>query len=231
MYCVNCGVKLADSEAVCPLCNTRAYHPDIKRQASGGLYPEKYYPKPINFSFLGQIVMTCIMLIAGIVVLLCDMEINRELTWSGFVVGALITGYVIFILPLWFKDPNPVIFVPCGFAVSTVYLLYIDLVTKGGWFLSFAFPTVSGIAVIVTAVIALLRYVKRGALYIFGGALVALGAFMMLVELFASITFKVAPFLWWSLYPLSALAIIGMFLIFLAICRPAREMMERKFFI
>ena len=37
MYCANCGVKLADSEKVCPLCKTVAYHPDIKREISVAL--------------------------------------------------------------------------------------------------------------------------------------------------------------------------------------------------
>ena len=39
MYCVNCGVKLADSERVCPLCGTKAYHPDIKPEFTDGPYP------------------------------------------------------------------------------------------------------------------------------------------------------------------------------------------------
>ena len=29
MYCINCGVELADSETVCPLCGTRVFHPDM----------------------------------------------------------------------------------------------------------------------------------------------------------------------------------------------------------
>ena len=29
MYCVKCGVELADSQRVCPLCGTRVFHPDI----------------------------------------------------------------------------------------------------------------------------------------------------------------------------------------------------------
>ena len=27
MYCVKCGVELADSQRVCPLCGTRVFHP------------------------------------------------------------------------------------------------------------------------------------------------------------------------------------------------------------
>ena len=26
MYCIKCGVELADSEKVCPLCGTRVFH-------------------------------------------------------------------------------------------------------------------------------------------------------------------------------------------------------------
>ena len=32
MYCVRCGVKLADTEEKCPLCGTTVYHPDIRRE-------------------------------------------------------------------------------------------------------------------------------------------------------------------------------------------------------
>ena len=140
-------------------------------------------------------------------------------------------GYVMIILPAWFKKPNPAIFVPCGFAAVGLFLLYIDLMTDGGWFLSFALPTVAGVGIIVTAVSVLLRYIKRGKLYIFGGAFIALGAFLLLMEFLSSYTFETVNFIGWSLYPLTAFVLVGFLLIFLAICRPAREAMERKFFI
>ena len=40
MYCINCGVKLADSEKRCPLCGTVPYHPDIVRQEGEALLSE-----------------------------------------------------------------------------------------------------------------------------------------------------------------------------------------------
>ena len=30
MYCVKCGVELADSQRVCPLCGTRVFHREAK---------------------------------------------------------------------------------------------------------------------------------------------------------------------------------------------------------
>ena len=140
-------------------------------------------------------------------------------------------GYIALVLPGWFRRPNPVVFVPCGFAAVGVYLLYINCATGGHWFLSFAFPVVGAVGLIVTAVVVLLRYVRRGKLYIIGGAAVALGAFMPLMEYLIYITFQRPRFVGWSLYPLIALVLLGGMLIFLAICRPARETMERKFFI
>ena len=34
MYCIKCGVELADSERVCPLCGTRVFHPDLPHDAA-----------------------------------------------------------------------------------------------------------------------------------------------------------------------------------------------------
>ena len=231
MYCVNCGVKLSDSEKECPLCHTRVFHPDIEQPAAEGMYPDKKYPQDGISSRLPLIIITVTLLLPLLIVLWYDLQHHGTVTWSGYVIGAIIMGYIIAVLPAWFKNPNPVIFVPCDFAAAGLYLLYISLMTGGGWFLSFAFPVVGGTGLIVTAVTVLLRYCRRGALYIIGGASCALGVFMLLVEFLMTFTFRGVYFIGWSLYPLITLVLLGGMLIFLAICRPAREIMERKFFI
>lgn len=231
MYCVQCGVKLADSETVCPLCATVVYHPDVQRQEGKPLYPQDRMPPQPGRSLALQALVTTLFVLSGLIVALCDQQINGSVTWSGFILGGLGVGYVVLALPTWFRRPNPVIFVPCGFAATIVYLLYICLVTGGRWFLGFAFPVAGGIGLIVTATVTLLRYIRRGRLFIAGGAAVALGGFMLLTELLLNHTFAVSHFSGWSIYPLTVLVLTGGFLIFLGICRPAREMMERKFFL
>lgn len=231
MYCIKCGVKLAESEHVCPLCGTKVFHPDFKRKENEYTYPKNEYPAqemhPLGF----PIFATACFLIPIIITLACDLRFSLAITWSGYVVGALLMTYVMLILPFWFRKPNPVIFVPCAFAAIGLYLLYIDLMVNGGWFLGFAFPIVSFFGVLTTAIVALIRYVKKGKLYIFGGGLIALGIFMLVMENLIHNTFTDDGFMGWSFYPMSALVLMGGFLIFLAICRPAREFMERKFFI
>lgn len=231
MYCVQCGVKLAPSEKQCPLCGTRVFHPDLVMPEGDPAYPVGRLPATAPRSFLWQVILTALFLIPMLVVPLCDIQLNGTVTWSGYVTGALLLCYILVVLPMWFRHPNPVIFVPCDFAAIGAYLLYIDLATGGNWFMTFAFPLTGGICLIVTTVVTLLRYVPKGALYTLGGASIALGGLMLLTEFLVNITFHVERFFGWSLYPLIALVILGGLLIFLAICRPARQTLERKFFI
>ncbi len=231
MYCIQCGVKLADTEKTCPLCGTLVFHPALSRKEVDPLFPAHHHPPQAPRSLAPQIIATFAFLLPLVTLFVCDMQLNHTVTWSGYVIGALLIGYVSLVLPFWFRKPNPVIFVPCAFAVTIVYLLYISLATNGGWFLSFAFPIAGGVGLIITAVVALLHYLKRGQLFILGGAFVLLGAFMLLIEFLANITFDVLHFIGWCFYPLTALVMLGGFLIFLGIYRPAREAMERKFFI
>lgn len=230
MYCIQCGVKLSDTEKQCPLCGTIPFHPEIKQANAEPLYPKNKYPLT-QISPFGTMIAICVLFVLPIlIVLLCDLQFHRAITWSGYVVGALITVYVNLILPFWFKKPNPVIFIPTGIATIGVYLLYINLYTGGDWFLSFAFPVVGFLGLLLTAVVTLLRYLPKGALYVFGGAFIALGAFMPLMEFLMKITFSI-PFFGWCFYPLAALVLLGGLLLFLAICPPAKETMERKFFL
>lgn len=231
MYCIKCGVQLADTEARCPLCQTEVYHPALAREEGEPLYPtHKKQPKRAGFRWY-QIPFTAAYLLPLLILLLCDLQVHRQVTWSGYVIGGLLVGYVALVLPSWFEKPNPVIFVPCGFAALGLYLLYIDLFTGGRWFLPFALPLLGGVLLTTETVVVIHRYVKKGLLYLYGGASIALGGLMLLAEFLLNHTFGIAGFFGWSLYPLIALALLGMVLLFLAICRPAREMMERKFFI
>lgn len=231
MYCIKCGVKLADTENLCPLCGTVVFHPELAREQVPPTYPRHRYPAPLENPKLPQIILTTLMLITLLITLLCDLQFTGRITWSGYVAGALIIGYISLVLPFWFRKPNPVIFVPVSFVSVVLYLLYINHVTDGDWFLSLAFPVTGYIALVVTAVVALLRYVRRGALYIFGGAGIALGVLMFLLELLICVTFPFVRFSGWCFYPLIVLVLLGGMLIFLGVHRPARETMEQKFFI
>lgn len=229
MFCVKCGVKLADTEKICPLCGTTVYHPDIVINEDDRLYPEGRKPKTQTNAKVINGMLIILFMIPIFVCFLSDYMINGFLNWFGFAAGGILWVYIVFVLPLWFKKPNPVIFVPCDFAASALYLLYIDIAIGGGWFLNFAFPLTGALCLIISACVTLCHYIKRGHLYIWGGTIIAMGAYTLFIEFFLGIAFEIR-FIGWSIYPLMVLTLLGGMLIYLAINRSAREMMERKLF-
>lgn len=228
MYCVKCGVELARSERKCPLCNTPVYMPEIE-DFGEPTYPvyngerEKVNPRGIYF------IASAAFLIAAIISVFCDYNLNNMLNWSGYVVGGLILAYVVIILPGWFQRPHPAVFAPVNFAGAALYLGYVNLAVGGGWFLTFALPVTAGAALIVCSVVILTHYLKRGRLYIWGGAVIATGLFSLLIEWLMHVTFNINNYLHWSAYPAIALGLIGIMLIVIAIVRPFRESLRRIF--
>lgn len=231
MYCIKCGVELKDSEKICPLCGTKVFHPDILIPQGEKQYPEfEAVPKKINRHGM-LFVMTVIFLIPLLLTLLIDVKMNLAVTWSGYVIGGLILGYVFIVLPLWFKRPNPVVFTSISCAASILFVLYVSIVTGGKWFLSLALPVAGVGSLILISVVTLLKYLKRGKLYVFGGAFIALGGYCVLIELFTVITFKAVKFVFWSIYPLVACLLVGILLITIAVCKPLQSTLDKRFFI
>lgn len=230
MYCVKCGVELSEGQTVCPICDTRVYHPDFD-VTEKNTYPKIPF-KSEEFNRKGLIfVITVLFLIPLLLPVFLELSWHGAIGWSGYTAGGVLLLYIVSVLPAWFKHPNPVIFIPCGFAAGAVYLWYISFATGGGWFLPFALPLIGAITLIITAVVAVLRYVGRGKLYVFGGGLIALGFFCALLETLIAGAFGVKTEFIWSLAPLTILFILGMLLIIIAIVKPFRESLRKIFFV
>lgn len=228
MYCVKCGVELADSEKKCPLCMTPVYYPEMPEN------PETPYPKNTKikeeFTQRGKyFVISFLYFIAAVIPLVCDISLHSEITFAGYVLGGLAFSYVLLFLPGWFRRPSPAIFVPIDFFVAGLLLLYINHKTEGNWFLSFAFPVLAGCALIICSVLVLNYYLRAGHLYIFGGALIATGLLTVLIEFLLYKTFESYDKVYWSLYPLIALFLLGMMLIIIAIVKPWKESLKKIF--
>ena len=85
--------------------------------------------------------------------------------------------------------------------------------------------------VIAVTVVCLCRYVRKGYLYIFGGAILATGVYAVLIELLINVVFRSSAHLVWSWFPLAACVIVGAALIVIAICPKLRESLHKKFFL
>lgn len=231
MYCIKCGVNLADSQKRCPLCGTVVFHPELSQPEGEPMYPREQFPDPPMQPLAVLLVVTVLFLAPILITLICDLQISGRISWSGYVIGALLLLYTIAVLPNWFPKPNPVIFVPISIGFVGLYLLYINLETGGHWFLSFAFPVTGFVGLVLTAAVTLFRYIRRGRLFVLAGAALLVGAFMPVMELLLTVTFQSIHFIGWSFYPLTGCALLGILLLIMAFSRPLRDFVRKRSFL
>lgn len=232
MFCINCGIELSDGQKICPICQTRVYHPDLKKSDALPTYPRKAFKgEEINIRGL-LFVVTLLHLIPIIFAIIWDYNLNDAIDWTGYVIGSVLLIYVSAVLPMWFKNPNAVIFTPCSFLVLTSFLWYINFTVDGQWFWTLAFPVCLMSAVITTALVTLLRYIKRHRLYIIGGTFILTGVMTVMIEFFLHLTFEFQHNGYiWSLYPLCFLCIVGITLIIVEIVKPFKESLRKIFYL
>ena len=231
MYCIKCGVELSAGQKICPICETRVYHPDLPVEEGKPTYPQKAFQSE-EFNPRGVLFVISI-LAALTVALIMGFEISRlhRVHWSGYVAGGILLAYLMAVLPWWFHRPNPVIFIPCDFAGILALLFYISWQSGGNWFFSFALPITATLGVIVSAMVAVIRYVRRGYLYVIGGGLIAVGVWTVLLEYFLRTVFTAKTSIYWSPFAFATFFTMGMMLIVIAIVKPLKESLRKIFYI
>ncbi len=229
MFCVKCGVELGESENKCPLCNTPVYYPEKIRGELN--FPEfKNVREPINARGM-LFVISFFAAIAAVICVICNITVNEEISWSVYTVSAMALAYVIFVLPMWFRNPSIAVFVPVDFGATAIFVGIIAFMVRADWYFSFALPVIAIFALVVSAVAILSYYLRRAYLYIWGGAFVLLGLLMPPLELLLHLNFGIHDRFIWSFYPCAAFLLFGIMLIVIAIVKPFRESLRKIFHI
>lgn len=181
-YCVECGVKLADYEKDCPLCNTPVYNPNEIREMKNKYnevneqkdtkkknkidYKEEYIcmdwvddfvTKTINGPFLASIiVLSCIL--AMFITSVITYIFKGHFGWAIYVFGAFICAWAYVIFPLLYPKIKPYIYASIDIVVSAIYLLLVNYCTGFyPWYLPLGLPLI----LIIGAVSVLTMYIIR----------------------------------------------------------------------
>ena len=105
-YCVNCGVELEKSEKKCPLCGVEVINP---AQPPEDKEPrQRHYPNRIeelsmniNKQFAAAL-LSVFMVFAAAICCVCNIIIDKSITWSQYVIGAIFFTWVVVTVPLIF---------------------------------------------------------------------------------------------------------------------------------
>ena len=147
-YCVNCGVKLAESEKRCPLCLIPVQNPRSLYDASAA---KPYPPGEDRHTLLRKrrsaaVVVTLLLLLASAVCIAVNLIYSEAFTWSLYPSGASALVWTV-VVPLIFvnagKFKNVVICVVLDFIALAGFLKLCEVLTGGDWFISVAMPVMA----------------------------------------------------------------------------------------
>ena len=230
MYCVKCGVKLQENIESCPLCGTPVWNPDTGAAKAEEKTYSDIQPRHYRESRLPLLVVVTVLSVIMITVLQSIFfGLFGNFGLSGLVSLGVILAYILFVLPFWFERPFLPAFSVIDHVAITLFVLYVCKWTGGHWFTKFALPLLIMSCILVTYMICVLKYVRKGKIFYYGGFLIVLGASLSLVEFYQHLQFGSQMFLWSPFY-LIGLGAAGLLLIVIGLIRPLREALERHFF-
>ena len=232
-YCVNCGVELEKSEKYCPLCHVEVKNPKVPWQEP----LERPYPKHLEtlvkrmdrhyFATLSALILTIPILIT----IIYDFLSGGGLTWSTYIVGVAAMLFVFIVFPFYFKRYHTVIFLSADCAAVLLFLLFIEKMNGGEWFLGLGLPITVAASICIIVLAMLFTKKKRLMLLVkTASILIATGIFVLCVELIVNMNLFGAPVLRWSFYAFVPCLILSVMAFILEHRKNFKEGIRRRLF-
>lgn len=232
-YCVNCGVKLADSEKACPLCETEVHNPKQPwTEPAQRPYSSKVdtLVERVDRKF-GVWLASLFLLIPAIITLITDLMTSFSISWSAYVIGACALIYVIVLFPLLFKKPKPYLYLLLDVVCVLIYLLLIDYFTGGvPWFLPLAMPITLIAAAFVTLALFVLRLKDYPNLYKASALLSSVGILCVALNLVLNAYHGLRILPDWSLFALSPCIVLSIMMVFTERHKTFKDKIRRRLF-
>lgn len=233
-YCVNCGVELADSENICPLCGTEVINP-AKPAVRVHQYP---YPrrvetlsKNIDKKFLVSIAGT-LMLIPTAITIFCDFVSGGGISWSLYVAGAMLMLFTWIFLPMLFRKSRPWLSLSLDSIAAALYVGVICAVSGGDWYWTLGLPITASCCglVVFLAVLFELESTKgiliRAAFVLFG-----VGLLTVVLELIINLHLGLSLIPRWSGYVFTPCLLLGIAALILRKQKNFKEEIRRRFYV
>lgn len=228
-YCVNCGVKLKQSEKICPLCNTKVINPNNLKDKFTPAYSqvvEKH--KEINKKYLCELI-TVVLICAAIITVLCDLIFTGNITWSIYVIVSILflDSKLSFIL---FKNK----FIPLLIDLfATETLIYVIAYLNNGlhWFYYLVCPFIFIIWFYIVLCAFVLSKKKFNLLRRFSVAFLFISVILLTIEMCVDMFKYEKIFINWSIYAILPITIIGLILFIISYNRKLMDEIKQRIFI
>ena len=232
-YCVHCGVELAPSERVCPLCQTEVNDPKQPFDPSAS---RPYPPKLDLFAYersrwLLVLIATLLLALPAMITLACDIAYTDRADWSLLVIGAMGLLWIVFVPHLFAKKYALARHLLLDTVALLCYLLLIEHLTGGDWFLQLALPIVLLFSALLTAETMLMKYLVTDPLLRSAMALLAVPPMVIGIELALDLYIDKSIYLIWSWIVSIPCVILATVLFLIFRQAKLRSELERRLFL
>jgi len=231
-YCVNCGVRLADSEARCPLCGVPVVNPaEPDRVLSEPPFPpQATHAASLRERRAALVSAAILLLIPLLSTLVCDLALNGEVTWSRFVVAGYLALYAFLFAPAAFRRHRVTYSILTDYAAVLLSLGLLNLYTGGRWFASFALPLTTVFGALIYTVYLLVRHTPWNMLKVGSAVLGGTGLFTLFTEWLINRTFYPGKTLLWSLFIMIPCVVVSIVFAIVDSSRELKQSVKRRFF-
>ena len=228
-YCGNCGVKLKESEKVCPLCNTKVINPNNLKTEFIPAYSQNIEKtKKVNKKYLCFLI-TIILMGVTIITVLCNLIFTGNITWSIYVVASILflNSKLSFVL---FKNKFFPLFIDL---LTTETLIYVIAYLNNGlhWFYYLVCPFIFIIWIYIILCTFVLSKKKYNLLRRFSVAFSFISVILLIIESCIDMYKYEKITINWSIYAILPIIIIGTILFLISYNRKLIEEIKQRIFI
>lgn len=229
-YCVNCGVRLAESEKKCPLCGVVSQNPlhPFNKDAQTPYPQEVDTIKQLSQKRWLALMVSFSLVFSAVVCFVVNYIYDGQTTWSLYVIGAVLTFWVFTVVPLLFKKEAVISCILLDALSLSSFLWLCDSMVNGNWFISLGLPIIG--VVMAGALLDTILIKAKAAHGAYIGALFILTLSVMIVGIEAATDNYVSGFIHidWSLLVMIPCVIVALLFCIIARNQQAKEQLRRK---
>lgn len=230
-YCVNCGVKLAQAEGKCPLCNTivhnpnEAYDPKLPKA-----FPVRTHEQNITINKRYFVLLVLVALgLPAIICMLLDLLVGNGLTWSLYPAGALALIGIGIIVPMVLNKHQAYYAIAIDGGALCLYLFMVEQISSNpGWFLPLAFPLILLTDLMILATVGSIQIGICKSLHIPAVIFLEVAILALGVELLCGSFIHHTLVLSWSPYVMISCGLVSLVLFLIQGNKPLREELQRR---
>lgn len=145
MLCKKCNAELMENSSFCHICGKSIKDAKVRNRSALNIY---------------TVVMLMLYGIAALTCFICNLAVNRTLSWFFIVLVSLMISFSITNLPWILKEHRSIISAAAATLLIYLLLFVCCIYAEGDWLLSFAYPIATFTLIFAWLIFVIIKYIR-----------------------------------------------------------------------